>query len=127
MNIEEYREYCLSLPCVEESLPFDDVTLVYKIGGKLFTLATMESFDHFAVKCDPDEAIELRERYSAITPAFHLNKKHWNDIYVEQGLHDDFMRQQILNGYLLVARKSVTPKALRVELLEIIERELGLG
>ncbi len=126
MNIEEYRDYCLSLPCVEESLPFDDVTLVYKIGGKVFTLATMEEFDHFAVKCDPDEAIELRERYSAVTSAFHLNKKHWNDIYVDQDLDDNFMRQQILNAYLLVARKSVTPKALRVELLEIISRELGV-
>ncbi|MFI3306626.1 MAG: MmcQ/YjbR family DNA-binding protein [Rikenellaceae bacterium] len=126
MNIEEYREYCLSLPCVEESTPFDDITLIYKIGGKVFTLASMEGFDHFAVKCDPDEAIELRERYSAITPAFHLNKKHWNDVAVDSGLAADFMRQQILNSYLLVARKSVTPKALRVELLEVISRELGL-
>lgn len=122
MNIEEYREYCLSLPCVEESTPFDDVTLVYKVGGKMFSVASMDTFSHFAVKCDPDEAIELRDCYEGVTAAFHFNKKHWNDISVEGAVGDDFQRAQILNSYMLVLNKSVTPKSLRLELLATVER-----
>ncbi len=120
MNIEQYREYCLSLPLVEESMPFDDNTLVYKIGGKIFSLAGVDMFEHFAVKCDPDRAIELRDRYEGITGAYHLNKKHWNDVYVNRGYGDDFLKEQILHAYLLVINKSVTPKALRVELQQIV-------
>ncbi len=121
MNIEDYRDYCLSLPCVEESTPFDDVTLVYKVGGKMFCVATIDKFDHFAVKCEPDKALDLRDMYSEITPAFHFNKKYWNDISVEGSLSDKFQQEQIFNSYMLVATKSVTPKALRLEILDKIE------
>lgn len=63
MDILEYRDYCLSLPFVEESTPFDETTLVFKVGGRMFTYAGMEDFRRLAVKCDPDEAVGLRERY----------------------------------------------------------------
>ncbi len=119
MNIEEYREYCLSLPEVEESLPFDNNVLVYKVGGKIFSLASIDGFDHFAVKCEPDKAAELRDTHIGVTPAFHLNKTHWNDITVVGSLSEEFQREQILNSYLLVVNKSVTPKALRLQLIEI--------
>ena len=124
MNIEEYRDYCLSLPCVEESTPFDDDVLVYKVGGKMFTAASISTFNHFAVKCDPDIAIELREQYSDITPAYHFNKKHWNDISVIGKLSDEFQREHIFASYMLVATKNITPKALRMEIIEIIKKEI---
>lgn len=120
MNVEEYRDYCLSLPCVEESTPFDDDILVYKVGNKMFSIAWIGYFEWFAVKCNPDIAIELRELYPEITPAYHLNKKHWNDISVKGSLSDEFQKEQILASYMLVATNSITPKALRLEILEKI-------
>ena len=122
MNIEEYREFCLSLPLVEETMPFDDVTLVYKVGNKIFTLANITLFERFSVKCDPELAIELRERYEWVKPGFHLNKKHWNDVYVNRAYADEFLKEQIVASYKLVINKSVTPISLRKELQEIIKK-----
>ena len=122
MNIEEYREFCLSLPLVEETMPFDDVTLVYKVGNKIFTLANITLFERFSVKCDPELAIELRERYEWVKPGFHLNKKHWNDVYVNRAYADEFLKEQIVASYKLVINKSVTPVSLRKELQEIIKK-----
>ena len=122
MDILEYRDYCLSLPLSEECTPFDETTLVYKIGGRMFTYAGMEDFRCFAVKCDPDEAILLRERYEGVCPAWHSSKRHWNDIYVDRDLSEVFLRKQLRDSYLLVLRQNVTPRALRDELLEYVER-----
>lgn len=71
MDIVEFREYVLSLPDVEETLPFDDSTLVYKVGGRMFAMLMLERPDHFVVKCDPERAIILRDRYPQITAAWH--------------------------------------------------------
>ena len=76
MDVLSFRDYCLSLPLTEETTPFDETTLVYKIGGKMYACADMETFEWIAVKCDPDEAIALRERYEEVNPAFHFNKVH---------------------------------------------------
>ena len=95
MDILEFRDYCLSLPMSEECTPFDETTLVYKIGGKMYAYAGMENFTRFAVKCDPDRAVELRERYREITPAWHSSKRHWNDVYVTGDLPEAFLREQI--------------------------------
>jgi len=95
MDILEYRDYCLSLPFVEESTPFDETTLVFKVGGRMFTYAGMEDFRRLAVKCDPDEAVGLRERYEGVEAAWHGNKRHWNDLYVDRDLSDAFVREQI--------------------------------
>ena len=78
MDVLSFRDYCLSLPLTEESTPFDETTLVYKIGGKMYACADMNDFGQVAVKCDPDEAVRLRERYEEIGPAYHFNKTHWN-------------------------------------------------
>lgn len=79
MDILELRRYCLSLPLAEECTPFDETTLVFKIGGKMFCYTDMVEFRWIAVKCDPDRAVLLRERYpELVTPAFHSNKRHWN-------------------------------------------------
>ena len=122
MDILEFRDYCLSLPLTEESTPFDETTLVYKIGGKMFACADMVDFGHFAVKCDPDEALSLRERYPEVDIAWHFNKRHWNGIRTDGDLPDAFLREQIRNSYLLVLRTNVTPKALREEILAYVEQ-----
>ena len=125
MDVLTFRDYCLSLPAAEESTPFDETTLVYKIGGKMFACADMAAFATVAVKCDPDEAVALRERYPEIGPAYHFDKRHWNGIRTDGDLPDAFLREQIRDSYMLVLRQSVTPRALREELLACVER-LGL-
>ena len=125
MDILEFRDYCLSLPMTDESTPFDETTLVYKVGGKMYACADMVDFDHFAVKCDPDEALRLREQYAEVSTARHFNKQHWNGVRTDGDLPDAFLRGQIRNSYLLVLRQSVTPKALREEILAYV-RQHGL-
>ena len=105
MDIVDFREYCLSLEGAEESLPFDEDTLVFKVDGKMFALASMTGFDTFLVKCDPDRAIELRDRYPEITPGFHMYKKHWNGVSVKGMLSDEFLREQIAESYRLVRKR----------------------
>ena len=123
MDVLEFRDYCLSLPLTEESTPFDETTLVYKIGGKMFACADMADFGHIAVKCDPDEAQRLREEYPEVGIAWHFNKRHWNGIRTDGDLPDAFLREQIRNSYLLVLRTNVTPKALREEILACVEQQ----
>ncbi len=125
MDVLTFRDYCLSLPMTEETTPFDETTLVYKIGGKMYACADMVDFDRIAVKCDPDRAIMLRERYPEVTTAPHFNKRHWNGLRTDGDLPDAFLREQIRDSYMLVLRQSVTPRALREELLACVER-LGL-
>ena len=117
MNIVAFREYCLSLPAVEETLPFDDDTLVYKVGGRMFALISISSPDHFAVKCNPDRAILLRDRFSEITPAFHLNKRHWNDVSIVGELPNSFIMAEIRHSYYAVIRSNVMPRTRRDDIL----------
>ena len=75
MNIEEIREYCISKPGVTEGFPFNDTALVFKVMGKMFALLDLSEDKHgISLKCDPERAIELRERHSEVTPAYHFNK-----------------------------------------------------
>ena len=122
MDVLSFRDYCLSLPLTEETTPFDETTLVYKIGGRMYACADMEAFEWIAVKCDPDKAIALRERYAEVNPAFHFNKVHWNGIGTTGDLPDAFIREQIRNSYLLVLRQNVTPRARREEILRYIDQ-----
>ena len=121
MSIEEIRNYCLSLPYVEETMPFDDTTIVYKVGGKWFAVTDLEQNDKVVVKCNPDLAIELRDRHEEITAAWHFNKRHWNAISLRGDLAVSFIREQIYNSYMLVIAKNVTPRALRLEILAAAE------
>lgn len=102
MDIVEFRDYCLSLPAAEECTPFDEDTLVFKVMGKMFAYAGMGNFRWFSVKCDPDLAVELRERHPEVAPGYHSSKVHWNTVSVGGDLTDDFLREQILNSYRLV-------------------------
>lgn len=125
MDVLSFRDYCLSLPMTEETTPFDETTLVYKIGGKMYACADMVDFGSIAVKCDPDRAVMLRERYAEVSTARHFNKRHWNGLRTDGDLPDAFLREQIRDSYMLVLRQNVTPRALREELLACVER-LGL-
>lgn len=119
MDIVDLREYVMSLPLVEECQPFGDDSVVYKVGGKMFLCCVLEYAERVAVKCQPDRAVVLRDNYlSAITPAWHFNKRHWNDIYFEQ-LPRDVVEREIRHSYLTVIRENVTPKLLREELLRV--------
>jgi predicted DNA-binding protein (MmcQ/YjbR family) len=120
MSIEEIREYCLALPYVEETMPFDDDTLVYKVGGRMFAVTTLSKHDCVVVKCDPDMAIELRDRYEEITSAWHFNKRHWNAIRLNGDLSESLIYEQVFNSYMLVIKKNVTPVALRNEILNVV-------
>lgn len=102
MHIESFREFCLVHKGVTEGFPFDHKTIVFKVGGKMFALADIEEFDSFNVKCDPDLAVELRERYQAVKPGFHMNKTHWNTVYIDQDMSDDLLLEQIENSYQLI-------------------------
>ena len=86
MNVEEFREYCLLKRGVTEEFPFDDVTLVYKVMGKMFAIVPLERFpSQVNLKCDPERALELRENYDGIImPAYHMSKTHWNTLFFEQ-------------------------------------------
>lgn len=106
MHIEELRAYCLSLPDVTESMPFGPDTLVMKVNGHVFLIASLDAYPlQFNVKCDPEEAIVLRDRFPAIQPGYHMNKQHWNTILVDGTLSATVLRKQIDESYRLNAAK----------------------
>lgn len=115
MDIEQLREYCLSKPGVEETLPFGPNTLVYKVVGKVFLLTGLDTEQlRFNVKCDPDKAIELREEFSCVLPGYHMNKKHWNTIVVDRSISSRQLGEWIDHSYELIVNS--LPKKLRDEL-----------
>lgn len=114
MNLEYLREYCLKKPGVEESLPFGQETLVFKVMGKLFLLTNLESFGSVNLKCTPELATELRERYPAVKPGYHMNKKHWNTILIDGSINDEKILDWVDLSYRLVVDN--LPKKLQIEL-----------
>lgn len=112
MNIEDLRNYCLSLKNTEETFPFDSVTLVMKIGGKMFAIIPLDVTEtSIALKCNPNLAIELREKYNCVQPGFHLNKNHWNTVYISSEITSDQICEWINHSYDLV--KASLPKKIR--------------
>jgi predicted DNA-binding protein (MmcQ/YjbR family) len=114
MTLDEYREYCHSFKGITEEFPFDETTLVYKVGGKIFTLTDINSYEHVSVKCDPEDALAYREIYESVIPGYHLNKRHWNSVNCGGDVPDETLKGWIRDSYDLVV-KSLTKK-LRVEL-----------
>ena len=106
MNIEEFRNYCLSKKAVTEDFPFDETTLVFKVMEKMFALTGLNA-EEFRVnlKCDPEYAIELREEYEDIIPGWHMSKKHWNTVYFENGLEMDLLCKLVDHSYDMVVKK----------------------
>ncbi len=110
MNIEQVRAYCLTLPGVTEDMPYDSGWVVFRIEGKIFLHISLER-RLIAIKLRPERGEELRERYDAITPAWHMNKKHWNDIVIENTFPNETIEQWIRESYDLVLSK--LPKRLK--------------
>ncbi len=104
MNIEDFRSYCLAKKGVTEESPFGEETVVYKVMGKMFALADVDLFQSVNLKCDPEEAVLLRESYPAIQPGYHMNKKHWNTVDMDGSLDDKFIRGLIDTSYDLVVK-----------------------
>lgn len=105
MNVETIREYCLSKKGVTESFPFDNVSLIMKVMDKMFALIDLEKAESISLKCDPERAIELRERYSGIEGAYHFNKKHWNGIRLNSDVDDNLIKELIDHSYEEVIKK----------------------
>ena len=102
MDIEFYRNYCLQKNGVTEEFPFDKTTLVFKVYGKMFALFDIESFDSVNLKCNPENAILLREQYKGITPGYHMNKKHWNTISFDGSVPQKLLLNLTDDSYNLV-------------------------
>ncbi|MEP0367569.1 MAG: MmcQ/YjbR family DNA-binding protein [Cyclobacteriaceae bacterium] len=117
MNVEEFRQYCISKPGVTEGFPFGGDTLVFKVMNKMFALTGVDDFEFINLKCDPEEAIRLREEYDAVKPGYHMNKKLWNSVYTQQGLSDDQIMRWIDDSYDLIVAS--LPKKLQKELSEL--------
>lgn len=116
VNIESIREYCLLKPEVTESFPFDETTLVFKVANKMFALLGLEKQPlGVNLKCDPLKAIELREHFDYVRPGYHMSKKHWNTIYIEQGVSVEQIKEWIDDSYLLIV--NALPKATKEPIL----------
>jgi len=106
MNIEELREYCLSLKGTSDCFPFDDVSLVFKVLDKMFALVPIDNPELcISVKCDPEKAIELREKYPCVEPAYHFNKTYWNMIYLNREISDEDVKYWIRHSIDEVLKK----------------------
>ncbi|MBL4862279.1 MAG: MmcQ/YjbR family DNA-binding protein [Crocinitomicaceae bacterium] len=114
MDIEAFRDYCLAKNGVTEGFPFNASTLVFKVGGKMFALTGLEEFVSVNLKCDPERAIDLREKYDGVKPGWHMNKKHWNTVSVHSDIPDVLLQELIDHSYELVCKS--LPKRLRDEL-----------
>ncbi|HAK06593.1 MAG TPA: MmcQ-like protein [Spartobacteria bacterium] len=115
MDVERFREYCLAKRGVTESTPFGEDVLVFKIGGKIFALAALDEVPATVnLKCDPDLALELRDRYEQVRPGYHMNKKHWNTVEIESGIPEAELRRMIDHSYELIVKS--LPKTTRAKL-----------
>ena len=111
MNIEAFREYSLSKPGATEDMPFGEDVLVFRVGGKMFALVSLDEVPATAnLKCDPDLALELRDRYEQVQPGYHMNKKHWNTVEIDSGIPDAELCKMIDHSYELVVRSLLKAK-----------------
>ncbi len=114
MDLAKFREYCLSKSRTTEGTPFGPDVVVFKVGGKMFALASLDEVPTTAnLKCDPDLALELRDRYEQIRPGYHMNKKHWNTVEIEGGIPDAELRKMIDHSYELVVKRLPSAKRVR--------------
>ena len=104
MNIEDARLYCLSKRNATEDFPFDETTLAFRVENRIFAIVDLDNIKWFCVKCDADYAIELRDKHSAIQPAWHFNKKYWNQLLIP-ALDDNIVKELIDHSYAEVVKK----------------------
>ena len=113
MDLEVLHQHCMQKLGATESFPFDQQTLVFKVFGKMFALVDVEDFSSINLKCDPELAIDLRERYAAVEPGFHMNHKHWNTIRFHEDVPDSLIFDLIDHSFELVYQG--LPKKVRDE------------
>ena len=105
MDALEFREYCLAKPNTTEGMPFGETVLVFKVAGKMFALMSLDELPTTAnLKCDPDLALDLRDRYEQVRPGYHMNKKHWNTVEIDSGIPQAELRSMIDHSYDLVVQ-----------------------
>ena len=115
MDLAQFREYCLSKSQATESTPFGPDVLVFKVAGKMFALAALDEIPATVnLKCDPDVALELRDRYEQVQPGYHMNKKHWNTVEISNGVPEAELRKMIDHSYDLIVKS--LPKAAKAKL-----------
>ena len=115
MDLAQFREYCLRKSHATETMPFGPDILVFKVGGKMFALAALDEIPATVnLKCDPDVALELRDRYEQIQPGYHMNKKHWNTVEISSGVPEAELRKMIDHSYDLIVKS--LPKAAKAKL-----------
>jgi predicted DNA-binding protein (MmcQ/YjbR family) len=117
MDIEFFREYCLSKKGVTEGFPFDANTLVFKVMEKMFALTNVELFESVNLKCNPERAVELRETARGIIPGYHMNKKHWNTVFTDESVDDSLFLELVDHSYDLVVEGMT--KKMKKELAEL--------
>jgi predicted DNA-binding protein (MmcQ/YjbR family) len=115
MHIEQLRDFCIAKKGVTEHFPFDEVTLVFKVMNKMFALSSLDKWEKgeesINLKCDPEKALELREEFEGINPGWHMNKRLWNTVTINNAdVSDDLVRELINHSYELVV-KGLTKKA----------------
>jgi predicted DNA-binding protein (MmcQ/YjbR family) len=111
MDLEFLREYCLKKPHTTEETPFGLDPLVFKVHGKMLALCSIENFVSISLKCDPDKAEELRATYTAVNAGYHMNKKHWNTVTVNQDVDDSLLLTMVDDSFALVVKS--LPKKLQ--------------
>lgn len=115
MDLESFRDYCLTKKGVTEGMPFGETVVVFKAGEKMFALASLDDVPTTVnLKCDPDLALELRDRYEQVRPGYHMNKKHWNTVDLDGGVPNVEIKKMIDHSYDLVMRS--LPKKERARL-----------
>jgi len=115
MDLEEFREYCLRKSGATEGRPFGEDVLVFKVGGKMFALAALDEIPATAnLKCDPDLALELRDRYEQVRPGYHMNKKHWNTVELCGEIPVLDLRKMVDHSYELVVKSLPKNHALKI-------------
>jgi predicted DNA-binding protein (MmcQ/YjbR family) len=102
MDLDKIRSYCLKKKGVTETLPFNEDIPVYKVMGKMFLLSNLTPPVSINIKCDPELAVELREKYEAVSPGFHMNKLHWNTVMLDGSISDKYIYEWIDLSYQLI-------------------------
>jgi len=103
LSRDEVLEVCSGLSASVEDYPFGDEVAVFKVGGKMFALVSLEGAEGFVnLKCDPDLAVELRDRHAAVRPGYHANKRHWNTVDLDGTVDAEDITEMIEHSYTLV-------------------------
>lgn len=102
MTLDDFRTHCASFPGFSEDLPFGPDVLAFRVGGKIFALMDVDLFESVNLKCDPERAVDLRERYPGITPGYHMNKQHWNTVRTDHSVPQGLLLELARHSYDLV-------------------------